>query len=95
MMRDFETVAGDAGGASYNILMSYRLRKFLSALVLLVWLPLYIVVAATIVSEMERPSILVELGLYAVLGILWALPFRWLFRGIGRQDPDKHPGPDS
>lgn len=69
--------------------MSHRLKKLLSAIVLLVWLPVYIVVATTIVSEMERPHILVELAIYAVLGILWALPFRWVFRGVGREDPNR------
>jgi hypothetical protein len=69
--------------------MSHRLKKFLSAVLLLVWLPVYIVVATTIVSEMERPSIIVELAIYAVLGILWALPFRWVFRGVGREDPNR------
>ena len=74
--------------------MSYRLRKFLSAVVLLVGLPIYIVVATTIVSELERPGILVELAVYVVLGILWALPFRALFRGIGRPDPEASPEDD-
>lgn len=75
--------------------MSYKFRKFLSAIVLLVWLPVYIVIATSIVSEMERPSIALELAIYAVLGILWALPFRWLFRGVGREDPDKSSDPEN
>lgn len=68
--------------------MSYKLRKFLCAMVLLVGLPLYIVVATTITSEIERPHIVVEVAIYVGLGILWALPFRALFRGIGQPDPD-------
>jgi hypothetical protein len=71
------------------------LRKLLSAIVLLVWLPVYIVVATTIVSEMDRPSVPVELGIYAGLGILWALPFRWLFRGVGRAAPDEKTDSDA
>lgn len=71
--------------------MSYRLRKFLCAVVLLVGLPLYIVVALSVVGMFERPPILLELLIYVVLGILWALPFRSLFRGIGRPDPDARP----
>lgn len=67
--------------------MSYRLRKFLAAVVLLVGLPAYIVVATTVVSQIERPHIVVEVAIYVALGILWALPFRWLFRGIARPDP--------
>ncbi|MEM9146477.1 MAG: DUF2842 domain-containing protein [Pseudomonadota bacterium] len=69
--------------------MTYRARKFWSAIVLLVGLPLYIVVALTIVGLFDRPPIWVELGIYVVLGLLWALPFKRLFLGIGREDPDR------
>jgi hypothetical protein len=68
--------------------MTYRTRKRLSLVVLLVALPLYIVAAVWLVDQFERPSILVELAVYVGLGVLWALPFRALFRGIGKPDPD-------
>ncbi|MEM1299982.1 MAG: DUF2842 domain-containing protein [Pseudomonadota bacterium] len=64
------------------------MRRFLSAMVLLIGLPVYIVVAVTIVGQFERLPLVVEFVLYVVLGILWALPFRKLFRGIGKPDPD-------
>ena len=67
--------------------MSYKARKILCIVVLLVGLPLYIVVAATIVGRIERPNVLVEAAIYLGLGIVWTLPFRKLFRGIGRPDP--------
>ncbi|MEM7239884.1 MAG: DUF2842 domain-containing protein [Pseudomonadota bacterium] len=67
--------------------MSYRARKLACLAVLVIGLPLYIFVATTVVGLFERPPIFVELGIYTVLGILWALPFRSLFRGIGREDP--------
>jgi hypothetical protein len=69
--------------------MSYRTRKFLCAVVLMVGLPLYVVVASTIVGLFERPGVLVELAVYVGLGILWAVPLRGLFRGIARPDPAK------
>ena len=68
--------------------MSYKLRKFLSAMLLLVWLPVYVVVAVTIENQFERLPLVAELLLYVVLGVLWALPFRGIFRGIGKPDPD-------
>ncbi len=68
--------------------MSYRLRKFLSAVVLLVGLPLYIAAALWVVSLFDRPPILLELAVYIVLGVLWALPLKALFKGIGKPDPD-------
>jgi hypothetical protein len=68
--------------------MTYRTRRALSALVLVVGLPAYIVVAVWAVDQFERPPLALELLIYVALGILWALPFRSLFRGIGKPDPD-------
>ncbi|MFK7943722.1 MAG: DUF2842 domain-containing protein [Paracoccaceae bacterium] len=68
--------------------MSYKMRKFLAAMVLLIGLPIYIVVAVTLAGMFERLPLIVELGLYIMLGVAWALPLRALFRGIGRPDPD-------
>lgn len=68
--------------------MSYGMRRFLSAMVLLVGLPLYIIAAMYVISLFERPPFLVELLVYIVLGVLWALPFRSVFRGVGKADPD-------
>lgn len=68
--------------------LSYKARKRLSLLVLLVALPAYIVVAVNVVSLFDRPSILVELLIYVGLGILWTLPLKALFRGVGQPDPD-------
>ena len=68
--------------------MSYGMRRFLSAMVLLVGLPIYIIVAMYVISLFDRPPFLLEIVIYVVPGILWALPFRKLFRGVGRPDPD-------
>lgn len=73
--------------------MRLRTRKRLSLLVLIVGLPVYIIVAVSIMAALDRPPIWVEFLVYAVLGILWALPFRWLFLGVGQQDPDER-GPE-
>jgi hypothetical protein len=67
--------------------MSYRTRKILCAVLLMVGLPLYVVAATTLVGLFDRPGLLVELAVYVGLGILWALPLRGLFRGIARPDP--------
>jgi len=68
--------------------LTYKTRRRLSLLILLVGLPLYIIVAVNVVDLFERPSILVELAVYVGLGILWALPFKAIFKGIGQADPD-------
>jgi len=68
--------------------LSYKARKRLSLLALLVAMPAYIVVAVTLVSLFERPHILLELAIYVVLGIIWIVPLKPLFRGVGQPDPD-------
>jgi hypothetical protein len=36
----------------------------------------------------------VELMVYVTLGILWALPFKAVFKGIGQADPQAPAGDD-
>ncbi len=68
--------------------LSYRSRKRWALAILLVGLPLYIVVASSIVTWLGRPSIWAEFAVYTVLGVVWAFPFRAIFMGIGQADPD-------
>ncbi len=68
--------------------LSYTSRRRLSLLILLVGLPAYIAAALYVVSLFDRPSIWVEFAVYVGLGILWALPFKAVFRGVGQPDPD-------
>jgi hypothetical protein len=68
--------------------LSYKARRRWALLILLVGMPLYVVVAVNVIDLFERPSFLVELAVYVALGFLWALPFRFIFRGIGQEDPD-------
>ena len=68
--------------------MTYRTRRILSVVVLLIGLPLYIIAAMYLISLFERPAFWVELLIYVGLGVLWALPFRAVFRGVGKADPD-------
>ena len=68
--------------------LSYKARRRWALVILLIGLPLYIVVALNVVALFDRPSILVELAIYVGLGILLAIPFRFVFKGIGQADPD-------
>jgi len=68
--------------------MKFKTRKRLAIAVLVIGLPLYIVLATTLVGLIERPPILVELAIYIGLGFLWILPLKRLFLGIARPDPD-------
>ncbi|MFM7335054.1 MAG: DUF2842 domain-containing protein [Tabrizicola sp.] len=68
--------------------LSYKARRRWALVILLIGLPLYVVVAVNLIDLFGRPSVLVELAVYVALGFLWALPFRFIFRGIGQADPD-------
>lgn len=69
--------------------LSYKARKRLALLILLVGLPAYIAACWFLVSLFDRPNMVVELGIYIGLGLLWAWPFKAVFRGIGQPDPNK------
>jgi uncharacterized SAM-binding protein YcdF (DUF218 family) len=68
--------------------LSYQARRRWTIVILLVGLPLYIIAAVSVVAMLERPSIIVELLIYAALGVVWALPFKFVFKGVGQADPE-------
>ena len=68
--------------------LSYKARRRWALVILLIGMPAYIVAAVSVVNMIERPSIWVELLVYVALGIVWALPFNFIFRGVGQADPD-------
>ena len=73
--------------------MAYRTRKLLCILVLMIGLPAYVAVAMWVVSLFDRPPFLMELAIYVGLGVLWALPLKALFRGMGRAGPGQEEPP--
>ncbi|WP_428544686.1 DUF2842 domain-containing protein [Profundibacter sp.] len=72
--------------------LSYKARKRWSLIILLVGLPLYIAAALFVVSLFDRPPFWLELIVYVVLGFLWMMPFRSVFLGVGKADPDAENG---
>ncbi len=68
--------------------LSYKARKRWSLVILLIGLPVYITLAVNLVDLFERPSIWVEFAVYVVLGFLWIMPFKFIFKGVGQPDPD-------
>lgn len=68
--------------------LSYKARRRWSLVILLVGLPLYVMAAVTVVSWFDRPPLWLEFGIYVALGIVWALPFKFVFKGVGQADPD-------
>ncbi|MAC76789.1 MAG: hypothetical protein CML66_01830 [Rhodobacteraceae bacterium] len=68
--------------------LSYKARRRWSLVILLIGLPLYAVVAVSVMNWLGRPPIWLELIVYVVLGLLWAVPFKFVFKGVGKPDPD-------
>jgi len=71
--------------------MTFKARKRLAILVLVLGVPAYIILAATLVGLFERPPILLELLIYIALGVAWILPLKRLFLGVARPDPNAVP----
>lgn len=74
--------------------LSYKTRRRLSLVVLLIGLPLYVAVAWWLTSLVNPQSVWVELLIYVALGIVWALPLKAVFKGVGQADPDAAPDQD-
>ena len=70
--------------------LSYKARKRLSLLILLVGMPAYVVLAVTVMNRLPRLPLWAEVPVYVLLGVVWILPFKAVFKGIGQPDPD-HP----
>lgn len=70
--------------------MDLKSRKRWSLVILLIGMPLYIVAAVTLMNWLDRSfgrlPIWAEVLVYIGLGFLWAIPFRRVFRGIGRDE---------
>lgn len=72
--------------------LRYKTRRRLALLILLVGLPAYIAAAWYVTSLFDRPSIVVEFIVYVALGVIWALPFKFIFKGVGQADPEERSG---
>ena len=68
--------------------LSYKARKRWSLVILLIGMPAYVVAAVTVVNMFERPAIWLEFLIYVALGVVWILPFKFIFKGVGQPDPD-------
>ena len=94
LRRGGRDAAGDAPGPGVPYLsgMSRRTRVLLCFLILVIGMPAWIVVSTTLVGMFERPGFLVELAIYVGLGLVWILPLRRVFLGIGRAEPGSRTG---
>ncbi|MBJ2149961.1 DUF2842 domain-containing protein [Paracoccus sp. IB05] len=77
--------------------LSYRKRKNLALLILVIGVPVYCFVTLVLIglandtwwSEPgERMPLFMEAVIFIGLGLAWALPLRRIFLGIGQPDPE-------
>ena len=70
--------------------MNYKSRRRLSLFFLLLGLPLYIALVITGLSFFPRQSVFIEFIIYVILGVVWAFPLKYIFKGIGQFDNSKN-----
>jgi membrane protein implicated in regulation of membrane protease activity len=68
--------------------MSYKTRKRLTILIILVGVPLYLMLAVTVVALLPPLPIAVEFLMYVLLGVVWVFPLKSIVRGVSQPDPD-------
>lgn len=73
--------------------LSHKAKKRVALVVLVLWLPAYVVGVVSLMNwlfpdPLNRPAVWMELGIYVGSGILWAWPFKGVFKGVGQADPN-------
>ena len=68
--------------------MSYKLKRRLSLLILVVGLPVYIILIINLISSFDRPNFVVEVLIYLLSGVVWAFPLKSVFRGVGQAEEE-------
>jgi len=69
--------------------LTYKTRKRLSLLILLIGMPVYVILAVTVMNTLPRLPLWAEVPVYILLGVAWILPFKALLKGMGQPAPDK------
>ncbi len=63
-------------------MINKNLRKKIAYLILFIFLPIYIIIAVSIINYIGRLNIWVEFITYVLLGVLWIFPFKFVFKGL-------------
>jgi hypothetical protein len=78
--------------------LSYKARRRWALVVLLVFMPLYIIFAAAMMSRVGTWFLdagilgkILQFLIYVILGVAWVFPFKRVFMGVGQADPDADP----
>jgi len=68
--------------------LSYKVRRRWSLIILVIGLPVYAIVAVSLVAKLPALPKVLEFIMYVALGIGWVFPLKFVFQGIGQADPD-------
>ena len=68
--------------------LSYKARRRWSLFILVIGLPAYIGFVWWAMSLTGQLPFLIEMVVYIFLGVAWILPFKFVFLGVGKADPD-------
>ena len=68
--------------------LSYKARRRWSLIILVIGLPVYAMVAVSLVAKLPTLPKILEFIMYVALGIGWVFPLKFVFQGIGQADPD-------
>ncbi len=71
--------------------LSYKARRRWALVILLIGMPLYIIFVVAVLATFTVESKLLQFFMYVFLGIVWILPFKFIFKGVGQADPDAEP----
>ncbi len=68
--------------------LSYKVRRRWSLIILVIGLPVYAIVAVSLVAKLPVLPKVLEFIMYVALGVGWVFPLKVVFQGIGQADPD-------
>ena len=68
--------------------LSYKVRRRWSLIILVIGLPVYAIVAVSLVAKLPALPKVLEFIMYVALGIGWVFPLKFVFQGIGQADPN-------
>lgn len=68
--------------------MSSRARKLIGAVILLVYLAIYsmLALAAAVILQVNTTSKFVELAFYVIAGLIWVVPAAWIISWMSRSE---------
>lgn len=68
--------------------LGYRARRRWALAILLIGLPAYVVAAVSLIAWLPELPGWGLLLVYVGVGLVWVLPLKFVFRGIGQADPE-------